>query len=107
MTYRTIILRRARQDIARIHGWIAKRSPTGAERWFQALEDAIELLRRDAAAYPLTDEAAHVGMAIRHVLFHTRRGNKYRVVFIIFGDEVRVLRVRGTGQRRLRSRDVI
>ena len=35
---------------------------------------------------------------VRQVLFQTRHGRPYRILYAISGDEVRVLRVRGPGQ---------
>jgi len=39
-----------------------------------------------------------IGEPIRHVFFRTRAGRTYRALFLLVGDEVRVLRVRGPGQ---------
>jgi hypothetical protein len=47
---------------------------------------------------PLAPESAHCNYQIREVFFKTRKGNPYRVLFTILGDEVLVLRVRGPGQ---------
>lgn len=106
MSYRVILSRRADTDVAKIHAWIAKRSPRGALAWSEALFDAIHRLKDDAASHPLAPEAAKVGLPVRELSFKTRRGRKYRVVFLINGVHVRVLRIRGPGQRSLRRRDI-
>jgi hypothetical protein len=38
MTYRVVVLARARLDVAGIYDWIADRSPEGAQRWFDQFE---------------------------------------------------------------------
>ena len=52
----------------------------------------------DADKRALAPESEHVDYEIREVLFKTRKGNPYRILFTIQGNEVLVLRVRGLGQ---------
>jgi plasmid stabilization system protein ParE len=91
-------LRRAEADIDRIYAWIAERSQQGAAHWYQAAREAIKRLARDAAEHGLAPESADVSIELRQKLFKTRRGHPYRLLYTIIGDEVRVLRVRSSGQ---------
>lgn len=58
----------------------------------------MKALAKDPLLPPLAPEAEDIGEEIRQTLFRTRAGRTYRVLFIIVGDEVRVLRIRGAGQ---------
>jgi hypothetical protein len=46
----------------------------------------------------LAPESAEVDYPVQQFLFKTPRGRKYRILYTIVGDEVRVLHVRGPGQ---------
>jgi plasmid stabilization system protein ParE len=58
MPYTVSILRRAEADVMRIYRWLGKRSPTGANRWYEALESTIDQLAIDAHRNPLAAESA-------------------------------------------------
>jgi plasmid stabilization system protein ParE len=98
MRYRVRVLRRAQQDIIDIRFWIADRSPEGSTRWYRALSDAVEQLRRDAGQFGVAAESEELGTVIYERLFKTRRGRPYRIIYSIASQEVRILRVRGPGQ---------
>ena len=106
MTYVVAILRRANADLQKTYVWLHRRSPTGADRWFEEFETAIGRLAIDAASHPLAFEAARLGVDARECFFKTKWGKRYRIVYIIAGNQVRVLRVRGPGQQSIRSRDL-
>jgi plasmid stabilization system protein ParE len=91
-------LRRAESDIVGIHAWIAERSASGASRWYEAAREAIHSLAHDAEQHGLAREHKRVGIELREKLFKTRHGRPYRLLYIIDGEQVRVLRVRGPGQ---------
>lgn len=90
MSRQVRILRRAWNDLDQITAYIAERSPQGAARLIDRFEAAMETL---------TPEAEDIGEEIRQVLFRTRAGRTYRALFLIVGDEVLVLRIRGGGKR--------
>jgi plasmid stabilization system protein ParE len=98
MNYRVRILARAMRDYEGFYDWIAERSPEGAERWAASFEAAKTRLAMNPLAAPIASESEDVGVEIRHVLFRTRAGRTYRALFIIEGDEVQILRIRGSGQ---------
>jgi plasmid stabilization system protein ParE len=98
MTFRVRELRRAQADIRHIVGWLADRSPQGARAWLDAYDDMVARLEESAAACGEADESAEFDLNVRQTLFKTRRGRVYRALFLIEGDHVFILRVRGPGQ---------
>lgn len=105
MMFHVKILKRAEADTDRIYLWIAKRSPDGAGRWFRAFLAAADTLKLNAARYGSAAEASVLGSDIREHFFKTPRGRVYRMIYLIVGDEARVLRVRGPGQAPLAPGD--
>ena len=77
---------------------ISERSPRGASSWFNRFAETRDRLALDADNRALAPESEFVDYEIREVLFKTRKGNPYRVLFTLQGNEVLVLRVRGLGQ---------
>lgn len=49
MSFTVVISRAARQDIADAVHWIAERSPDGAARWVDGLENTLDGLRESEA----------------------------------------------------------
>jgi plasmid stabilization system protein ParE len=99
------VLGRAQADVLDCYAYLADRSPQGAANWFNRFAETRDRLSRDPARRPVAAESRFVDYEIREVLFKTRRGKPYRILFTIVGDEVRVLRVRGPGQDDLREDD--
>src|SRR5262245_22322257 len=106
MTNSFVIFRRAAGDFHKIVKWLKTRSPAGAEAWRFAFAECLAEIISDPSRYEKVAEGSVPPHGIRQALFHTRRGNKYRIVFQVVGFEVRVLRIRGPGQRNLRDRDL-
>lgn len=106
MAFTVRVLRRAAADADAIYQWIAKRSSAGAMNWYQAFLNALIALERDADSCAVAPEAKRLRIDLRQRLFKTSRGRSYRMLFVIAGRQVGVLRVRGPGQRPLRSRDL-
>jgi plasmid stabilization system protein ParE len=98
MRYRVLILRRAESDLGHFLDWLTDRSLAGAEHWYVAYRQCIEGLANDPRSFPLFDEYPDVTFPIHQCFFRTRRGRRYRVLFVIVGSEVRILRIRGPGQ---------
>jgi plasmid stabilization system protein ParE len=108
MRYRVRLLNQAQRDLDEIIAWLHARSPLGAARWHAAFNVAQSNLARDPLVYGLAPENVLVDESIHQILFKTRRGHTYRALFVIVGDEVRVLHVRGPNQpllKRLRLSD--
>lgn len=98
MKYKLRILKRAEADAREIFDWIYERSPAGARTWFAAFERAANKLLRNPYAWPLAPENKLVSYEVRHFVFKTRRGLRYRAIYTVVDDEVRILHVRGSGQ---------
>jgi plasmid stabilization system protein ParE len=103
--YRVTVLGTAESDMRRIAHWLAERSEAGARAWLAAYQSMLEALGSRAASFPLAEENGEFDLEIRQAIFKTRKGNPYRAVFTIYGDEVRVLRVLGPGQAPLSASD--
>jgi len=101
MRFRVVILRRAELDLQQIINWIEARSPIGAAPWLAAFEKFVERLATAADTLALAEEDTSFDQTLRQGLFRTRRGRVYRAVFVIVGDEARILRIRGPGQAQI------
>jgi plasmid stabilization system protein ParE len=101
--YSVVVLARARGDVDAIYTWLRRRSPSGAVRWYTAFLQAANSLGVNPDRHGFAPESTEVGRAIHQKIFKTRSGRNYRMLFIIFDNEVRVLRVRGPGQPPLSS----
>ena len=106
MSYHVNILRQAERETNAIVHWLFERSPEGAARWIDAYDNAMQALAVDPQRYGLAPENDFVDYCIRQLFFGTPAGGKYRAVFTIIGDEVRVLHVRGPGQRLLKPEEL-
>lgn len=93
MSFTVVVSRAARQEVADAVHWIAERSSDGAARWLDGLENSLDGLRELPTRCRLAPEAKAVGAEIRQQLFG-RRGGRYRVLFVVRRDVVRVLHVR-------------
>lgn len=96
----------AERDVRSIFKWINARSPQGAAAWLDAYDQMIDRLASAPASFPLAIERPRLKLEVRQVLFKTKRGRIYRAVFHIDGEAVFILRVRGPGQRPMRSDDL-
>lgn len=106
MNYRVRILARARGDLDGIMAYISERSPEGAARLLARFEEAMATLEKNPFVAAIALESEELGEEVRHVLFRTKAGRAYRALFLVVGDEVRVLRVRGPGQRPVEPDDL-
>jgi plasmid stabilization system protein ParE len=106
MTYQVRVLARARQDLDEILAYIAERSPEGAARLLASFEKSLAMLEKNPFLSPLAPEGQELHHQVRHFLFRTRAGRNYRALFLVVGEEVRVLRVRGAGQPPVTSDDI-
>src|SRR3954467_575095 len=106
MTYRVTILRRAWQDVLAFEGYISARSKQGARSWVKSIDRALAILKKNPLREPLAPESEGRPEEIRNIMFRTRKGGTYRAIFLVQGDEVRVLHVRGPGQDTLSADDI-
>jgi plasmid stabilization system protein ParE len=102
---RTVILQpRAEQDILETAGNIP--DPVVGARWFDRIMAHIAGLSDSAEWYGLADEAEELGVELRETFFGKRRGGRYRIVFVIRDNVVRVLTVRRGSRDRLTADDL-
>lgn len=92
------VSRHAHLDVETILTWLTERSPQGARRWFDKYLETLHLLPERALNCPLAPEAVLIGRDLRQLLFKTRRGNTYRSLFLIEGEFIELLAVRGAGR---------
>jgi len=97
---------RATADVEEIFNWLAARTISGAISWYFAFDRAVNQLRDDPEQFAGAAESAALGRDLRQVLFKTRRGRRYRIIFAFDAHTVTVLRVRGPGQPPIRRRDL-
>jgi plasmid stabilization system protein ParE len=98
MEYRIKVARRALADVDEAFDWLAQRAPHTAGRWYTKLFEAIDKLASNPARYALASETETFHEELRHLPFGKRR-NAFRILFVIRGDTVHVLRiVRGVRQ---------
>jgi plasmid stabilization system protein ParE len=105
MTYRVVLQQLAVQDLDDAFAWTAARAPTTAARWLEHFQDALRRLNTNPQLWPHAREQRKVDVELREMLYG-KRPNVYRVVFMIDGDIVRVLRIR-RAQRRMLTRKQI
>jgi len=106
MTLEIRVLGRATADADHIYLWLHQRSPDGAAAWYAAYFNKLCELGDSKSASSIAPEAIALGVDLRQAFFKTRRGRSYRLLFLIAGNELRVLRVRGPGQRPVTRRDL-
>ena len=92
MSFHVIIAHKAAREIEEQYHWLAERSEAAANRWRNALLEAINTLEENPDRCPEAPEAEwHDGL---RQLLHGRRRQLHRVLFEIRGQTVVVLRVR-------------
>jgi plasmid stabilization system protein ParE len=102
MRFAISITQQAKQDAPIIYDWIAERAPRGAERWYEAFQNALDRLESDAHRHALAPESEFFSNEIKQLLFKTHKGLPYRILYSISDQTVVVLPVRGPGQELVR-----
>jgi plasmid stabilization system protein ParE len=97
MTYQVLVTEPADQDRDTCYRFIAQRSPDGGRSWLQAYEDAIDSLKFHPRR-GLAPESSDHEEDILQCLFKTRYGLMYRLLYLMRGETVYILHVRGPGQ---------
>lgn len=105
MTYRVIATARAKRDVDVCFNFIASASSRGAASWFNAYEHALRSLEH-APSHGLAAESEFFQEPIRELVFKTRHGRPYRMLFVIRNEAVYVLHIRGPGQDLLSAAEV-
>lgn len=98
MTYELLLLPRAETEVARIIRYVAARSPQGAIAWCERWEEVLNELGINPLIHGIAPESTEYETDVRQILFKTRRGRTYRVLFTVVGNGVYIISVRGPGQ---------
>lgn len=106
MSYTVRFSRKADANAVVIFDWISKRSPEGADRWLNALEAGIRKLQLHANKCVPAPEADELGIDLRQLIFRTRRGRLYRLLFVIRDHIVHLTAIRGAGQDSVSMEDI-
>jgi plasmid stabilization system protein ParE len=101
MIYRVELTARAEADIDRIFAWLSERSQEGADRWYESFWNSAARLKTLPHASGFAPESGALNKEVRQMLFGTKKGRTYRALFIISGEVIRILCVRGPGERLL------
>ena len=97
--FEVIILPQAESDSQQIYDWLCKRSPQGAENWYQAFVEAVENIAQQGEIYGAAPEAEFLRKAIQQKLFKTPKGKTYRILYEIEGEKLYLLHIRAPGQK--------
>jgi plasmid stabilization system protein ParE len=106
MSFRIEPSAQAISDIERIFAWLLERSPDGAARWYESFWEATERLKQFPSSCALAAESHRFPEELRCMLFGTPRGRTYRALFVVRGDIVHILCVRGPGEKAVKPDDV-
>jgi plasmid stabilization system protein ParE len=107
MTYRVQLTFRAERDVDHILNYLVRRSPQGAATWAARWNEILVQLSESPGQLHLAPETEDHAVELRHVVFKTRRGLKYRAIFFLQGDLVLVTHVRGPGQDLVSPHDLL
>lgn len=101
MSFKVNLSARAERDLDHILEYLLARSPQGAATWLSRWDEVLVQLQESADQTTLAPENDDHKDEIHHVVFKTRRGRKYRAIFIIENESVQITHVRGPGQKRV------
>lgn len=97
-------LPKAQRDLQQIATYLRKRSPQGTHAWLDAYDAAVERVSREDYPRVPAPEAGRVEEDLHQVVFMTKRGRPYRIIYLIDSGTLYVVRVRGPGQNLLTKR---
>ncbi len=86
--------------------WAENRSKVQADKWYNALVDAINSLADNPERCAVSRENQRFGFEIRDLSFGIGRRPTHRAVFTVRGDMVLVLTIRHLAQRELSPDDL-
>jgi plasmid stabilization system protein ParE len=106
MSFRVEVTARAHADLIRLTAWLVERSPEAAERISARFYEALPRLEMHPLTCGLAYENLDFREEIRHLLFEVAKRRVYRALFVVRGDQVKVLAVRGPGERPIEPADI-
>lgn len=106
MSYSVYLHPYAEADYNHIYAYIEEHSAQGAENWDLALDQAIKRLKIDPKRYGRIPEQVVSKAEHKQASFRTKRGKPYRLIFMVKGNLVTILRIRGPGQADVTPQDL-
>lgn len=106
MSYRVELTEGALADLDRLTASLAERSTGAADRLSARFHDALLRLESFPLACGLAYESRFFPEPVRHLLFEVGKGRRYRALFIVREDIVKVLCVRAPGEKPVRPGDL-
>ena len=93
---------KAELDVDRVLLWFqGQRASDAAAHWLKGLREQVRSLQNNPERCPMASEAEDVGLPIRELLF-----GRYRILFQVEGDIVRISHVRHSARDRFGLGDV-
>jgi plasmid stabilization system protein ParE len=105
VTYRLFITEKAAAEVRGSYQWKAERDLQAADRWWNAIVSAMKSLTDNPERCAGAPEEEWYGHGLRQLLVGKRSG-MYRILFVVRGDTVTILRVRHAAQDLLRRGDL-
>jgi plasmid stabilization system protein ParE len=99
VSYRVELTDEAYADLDRLTASLVERSPEAADRLSARFFAALPRLEEHPFSCGLAYENHLFADELRHLLFEIRKGRRYRALFIVRGDVVKVLCIRAPGEK--------
>lgn len=94
MAFRVDITETAADDMERAFDYIAGDAPRNASKWYRRLLKRIDSLKTFPHRCQIAHESSLLGFEVRQLMY-----GPYRILFIVEGSRVLILRVRHGAQR--------
>ena len=98
MSFQVNISPRAKAEFEDQFLYLLERSPKGADAWVTAFHSTLASLEATPEIHGLAPESPDHSLDIFQVIFKTKKGYPYRLLYSIGGAEVLIHSVRGVGQ---------
>lgn len=97
MKFRVETTSQSERDFWTCYDYIYERNPDGALRWVDAFDEALQSLETDPHRGLAPESEGH-DEEIRQRIFKTRHGLPHRILFVVRGNVIHIIHVRGPGQ---------
>lgn len=105
MRYQVILQRQAETDLEDAYQYAVANAPQAALRWLDRFQTALATLSHNPQRCSLARENAKVDIELREFLFG-RKPYVFRVLYMIDGESVRILRILRAQRRFLTRRQI-
>ncbi len=106
MRYKVHVSARAIRDLESSRDYLAQHAPETVEQWYSAILDSLNTLENDPHRWSLAPESARFPFELRQLMIRSKSRKANRALFVVLGDQVRVLAVRRPGQPLVTQRDI-